>query len=223
MNPYIVTVAAEVAELVLHGRVKLREKKRGKAEIVLLDRTPVGVDWLDRVLISLAHSVRSRSASIFFHSWYPLRQHAFAEHRAQLCAIGGLEYRREKLLGFIPYDRYFPHEAERAARFDELVRVAHGERRVDDRMALFVAIAFSSGLCREFSLGRSPLKRLRAVAGGELLGAAVSGAVAESSTVIGTAVPFATVNGRGSTGGGSGDGGGDGGGGGGDGGGGGGG
>lgn len=208
MNPCVVTVAAEVAELVLHGRVKLREKKRGKAEIVLLDRTPVGVDWLDRVLTLLAHSVKSRTGSILFRSWAPLRREAFAEHRAQLCAIGGLEHRREKLFGFVPYDRYVPHEAERRARFDELVRAAEGGRRVDDRVALFVAIAFSSGLCRELSLQRSSLKRLRSVARGELLGSAVSGAVAESSTVIGTAVPFATGNGGGSIGGGGGDGGG---------------
>nr|WP_281361312.1 GPP34 family phosphoprotein [Actinopolyspora biskrensis] len=213
VNPWIVTIVAEIAELVLHGRVELRQRKRGKAEIVLLRRTPVGVDWLDRVLSLLARSVKSRTDSIPFLSWARLRREAFAEHRAQLCAIGGLEHRREKLLGFVLHERYFPHEAEREARFDELVRIARGEGRVDDRRALLVTIAHSSGLCRKLFQEWSSLERLRSIARGELLGETVSDAVADSSPVLGALASFAFGNGRGTAGGTGGGGGGDGGGG----------
>lgn len=205
VDSHAVVAAAEVAELVLRGRVELRGKLLGTADLVLLDRGTTEVEWLDRDLELLAFWMRSRSASISLRSWFPLRRTAFTEHRARLCAAGSLEYRRDRLFGFLPYERYFPLERERGARLEELFSVARGEKDVDDRTVLLVALAHSSGLCRELGFERPLRKRLRAISRGELAGEAASDSAVVSGELLGRSVtPQTRTGGAGGGGGGGG-------------------
>lgn len=209
VDAHTVVAAAEVAELVLRGRVELRGKLLGTADLVLLDRSPTGVEWLDRDLELLAFWMKSRSASISLRSWFPLRRLAFTEHRTRLCAAGLLRYRRDRLLGFLPHERYFPSERERGARLEELLRVARGESHVDDRTVLLVALAHSSGLCRELGFERTLRKRLRAICRGEPAGEAASDSAVVSGELLGRSVtPQSRTGGAGGGGGGDGGGGG---------------
>ncbi|SDP81506.1 Golgi phosphoprotein 3 (GPP34) [Actinopolyspora xinjiangensis] len=202
VNRNVVTPAAEAAELVMHGRAQLSRTAFGTVKIGLLDRTPIGVEALDRPLSTLVGRTGHTPKPISLYSWMTQRRTAFEEHRWSLNGRGYLQYRPDKMLGFIPYDRYLPHNAARQTLIGEFTQLARGERELNDRLALLVAIAYPSGLYRQFVSDRGQSRRLKHIAKGHLLEGAVSAAVAATGAAIAGAV-----------GGGGGDGGGDGGGG----------
>ncbi|NHD16283.1 MULTISPECIES: GPP34 family phosphoprotein [unclassified Actinopolyspora] len=190
VDAHTVVAVAEVAELVLRGRVELRGRRPRSSRVVLLDRSPTGVDWLDRDLELLVFWMSSRSASISLRTWFSLRRLAFTEHRSRLHAAGHFEHRRDRVLGLWSHERYVPSERERGARLEKLLRVARGESHVDDRTLLFVALSYFSGLSLALSVEQSLRERLGSIARGEKLGEAVDTTVvtAQVAVVAGGAV-----------------------------------
>ncbi|SDP81521.1 Golgi phosphoprotein 3 (GPP34) [Actinopolyspora xinjiangensis] len=181
--------AAEVAELMMHGRAVLTRSALGRVKIGLLDRTPIGVEALDRPLSMLAGRVARKGGPIPFHVWLAERRGAFREQRWSLWRQGYLEYIPQKLLGFIPRDLYRPHGPLLHELIGELGQLARGGRPLDDRLALLVAIVYSSRLHRRLlRLDRWQSRRLKHIAKGHLLEGAVSAAVAATGVAVASTV-----------------------------------
>ncbi|SDJ86726.1 Golgi phosphoprotein 3 (GPP34) [Actinopolyspora mzabensis] len=189
VNHQVLTPAAELAELVLYGRAELNRSALGGVKIGLLDSTPVGFEPLERPLSALAGRIEGKGKPLPFHTWLSERRGAFREQRWALRQQGYLEYEPEKLLGFIPRDRYRPHGPLQQELIGELGQLARGERSPDDRLALLVAIVHPAGLPRRLlGFDRSQGRRLKHIAKGQDLEGAVSAAVAATGAAIGAAV-----------------------------------
>ncbi|GAB3559812.1 hypothetical protein J2S53_002991 [Actinopolyspora lacussalsi] len=188
VNRDVVTAAAEIAELVMHGRAELTRTVFGNVKVGPVDPTPIGVEALDRPLSALVNRSGRDAKPFSFRSWLSERSWAFEEHRSSLQQRSYLRHEPDKVLGFLPYDRYRPHEATRQPLVDEILRLADGERSPDDRLALLVAIAYPSSLHRQFVTSWSQSSRLKHIAKGQELEGAVSAAVAATGAAIGAAV-----------------------------------
>ncbi|SDJ86710.1 Golgi phosphoprotein 3 (GPP34) [Actinopolyspora mzabensis] len=188
VNRDVVTPAAELAELVVHGRAELTRTVFGNVKVGPVDPTPLGVEALDRPLAALVNRSGGAARAFSFRSWLSERTWAFQEHRSSLQQRGYLRHEPDKILGFLSYDRYRPHEATRQPLVDEILRLADGERSPDDRLALLVAIAYPSSLHRQFVTSWSQSSRLKHIAKGQDLEGAVSAVVAKAGGAIASSV-----------------------------------
>lgn len=158
-SPGAATAAAEVGELVLHGRLALR----GTA-VQLRDASSSGLPWLDQLMAQLQRVAGRDDRPVQLGWWLPLRSGAFATHRSVLVERGVLRLERRKFLGVLPDDRYHPDRATRDALLAELHGLAQGELPVDGRRALLGALVHRSGLDHALDLDRAERARLRALA-----------------------------------------------------------
>lgn len=172
------TGAAELGELVLRNRVSFTGKK-----IQVDDPSPTGLGWADEGIAYLQQKGGPKAKPVAATSFIQHRRKVRKLHCAGLVERGLMQHEQRTML-FIPYDRYFPEQATRAALIDELRSIARNERELDDRSALLAALVHATGLVRHFGFDRAERKRLKEISKGEELGKAVAAVIAAATAAI---------------------------------------
>ncbi len=177
INANIAVAAAKIGELVLRRRIEIDHKR-----LSVLDPSPIGLPGCDELLAEVVRKTGRGNKRIKLASLLQRQRGRFKAYRAALAETGLLTRTSSTFLGFIPYERYFPHGPTRGALLGELGEVARAQRPVDNRFALLTAVVYSGGLVNVLGFDLAERLTMETIAKGEHLGGAVAAAVAASSS-----------------------------------------
>jgi Golgi phosphoprotein 3 (GPP34) len=158
--------------LTLHGRA-----------LVVSDPTPTGDDLLDEALSRIASARRPRSVSHWVGNLRLKQRRRLLE---RLVARGVLRRHKDRVLGVFPRTRFPAQDPTAGRQLRQQLRTAVlGGGQIDTRRAFLLSLAQACGLVgRLLSRDERRLakQRINALVEGELLGKAVSDAVASAVT-----------------------------------------
>ncbi|ASU80530.1 hypothetical protein CDG81_22155 [Actinopolyspora erythraea] len=174
----LVVATAELAELVLRGRVRLRRSSLGDVGIVPVDHRFRGDERVDRALALLARRSEEPPREVRLPEWVAIRRSAFEEYRPP---SGRSESTDEpgRQAGDVAREAS-SSERERDERLGELRLTASGERPLDDRTALLALLVRAGGLTESLPLDQRARNWMGSTARRRRLANRVSPAVAES-------------------------------------------
>src|SRR5690625_4245118 len=182
------TRAAELGELVLRGLAELKDKK-----IRALTDDVTGDDWVDELMESLRKKAGPTDRPVDVSSTLAFRSSSIKTHRASLVERGLLTRESKKFLGFIPDDRYCPHEITRSQLIAKVGQAARGERSPDNQLAMLCALVHASGLENPLGYDKHQRATLKEISNGENVGAEVDSAIAAATALLVTTTVATTV------------------------------